>query len=40
MKQKVLNENADEQLFEEVLNFYSTVIALIDQTIKMVDVHK
>jgi hypothetical protein len=35
-----MKESADEQLFEELLNFFSAVITLIDETIKMVDSHK
>jgi hypothetical protein len=35
-----LNEIHDDELFEELLNFYSSTIITVDTTIKMVDVHK
>lgn len=30
----------DESFYEEMLNFYGSVILLVDEAIKMVDTHK
>lgn len=40
IKKKAQDLMGDEKLYEELLNFYSSVVLLIDETLKIVDVNK